>query len=263
MLLLISPAKKLDFESIAPTDTYTMPDFLSEAQELISILRGYSVADIAKLMKLGDKLAQLNYDRYQHWHTPFHPQNAKQAVATFKGDVYTGMNINSFDAAQLAFTQEHLRILSGLYGLLRPLDLMQPYRLEMGTRLATSKGKNLYAFWGNTITDAINQHLARIKASYVINLASNEYFSVVQPNRLHKPVITPVFKELRQDKNGQPQYRIISLLAKRARGMMSAYILKNQLQNIEDIKNFNQAGYQYQDSLSSQSQWIFTRQPVT
>ncbi len=259
MLVLISPAKKLDFESLPQTDEYSLPDFLPQSQELIEVLKKYSVAEISKLMKLSDKLSQLNHDRYQQWHLPFTPQNAKQAVLTFKGDVYAGMNIESFDAQQLAFTQDHLRILSGLYGLLRPLDLMQPYRLEMGTKLKTSKGNNLYQYWGSTITDAINRLLEEKKYSYVINLASNEYFSAVQTDKLRTPVLTPVFKEYRGDRDGQPQYKIISLLAKRARGMMSAYILKNRLDNIEDIKSFNEAGYQFNEALSKDLQWVFTR----
>jgi len=162
MLLLISPAKKLDFDSVAQTDEYTIPDFLPHAQQLIDTLLDYSAADISKLMHLSDNLAQLNYQRYHDWQQPFSSQNAKQAISIFKGDVYTGMNIESFNDEQLAFTQQHLRILSGLYGLLRPLDLIQPYRLEMGTKLNNTRGKNLYDFWGSLITDAINQQIEAI-----------------------------------------------------------------------------------------------------
>jgi cytoplasmic iron level regulating protein YaaA (DUF328/UPF0246 family) len=259
MLLLISPAKKLDFESVAQTDEFTLPDFLTESQQLIDTLTPYCVEQLGKLMSLSVNLSELNFQRYKDWHTPFTTQNAKQAISTFKGDVYTGMNIESFDNGQLEFAQQHLRILSGLYGLLRPLDLMQPYRLEMGTRLENMHGKNLYAFWGATITTAINKQLKSTQSAYLINLASVEYFKSVKPKLLDVPIITPIFKELRQDKAKGEHYKIISLLAKRARGMMSAYILKNKLENIEDIKNFDEAGYIYNEELSQGDSWVFTR----
>jgi len=254
MLLIISPAKKLDFDSIAQTEKFTQADFLDDSQELINTLLPYTVGDLEKLMKLSRNLAELNYQRYRDWQLPFNPQNAKQAISTFKGDVYHGLNIESFNDEQLDFAQQHLRILSGLYGLLRPLDLMQPYRLEMGTRLENQRGKNLYEFWQDKITIAINKQLKQSGSSHLINLASNEYFKSVIPKQVIAPIITPVFKELKND-----QYKIISLLAKRARGMMSAYILKNQLNNVEDIKQFADAGYKYNETLSTEFEWVFTR----
>ncbi len=259
MLLLISPAKKLDFETISQTEIFTLPDFLEQSQQLINTLLPYSAQQLGKLMNISDKLSELNHQRYKDWHTPFTKQNAKQAISTFKGDVYTGMNIESFSDKQLTFAQQHLRILSGLYGLLRPLDLIQPYRLEMGTRVKNIIGKNLYEFWGETISRAINKQLKDSQSQYLINLASNEYFKSVKPELLDVPVITPVFKELRNDKVKGDSYKIISLLAKRARGMMSAFILKNKLSHIEDIKQFNQAGYTYNNKLSTVNDWVFTR----
>lgn len=255
MLLLISPAKKLDFDSIAQTEDFTIPDFLPQSQQLIDTLKPYSTEKLSKLMHLSENLSELNYQRYHDWQTPFNPQNAKQAISTFKGDVYTGINIESFDEQQLNFAQKHLRILSGLYGLLRPLDLMQPYRLEMGTRLENAKGKNLYEFWGDTITNAINQQVNETNSQFIINLASNEYFKSVQTKGLNKKIITPIFKELRDDGS----YKIIGLFAKRARGMMAAYVLKNQLSDHEKIKQFNEAGYYYNSELSSESEWVFSR----
>ncbi|MFK5983826.1 MAG: peroxide stress protein YaaA [Pseudomonadota bacterium] len=259
MLLLISPAKKLDFDSVAQTDFYTMPDFLEQSQQLINTLLPYSAEELGKLMKISNNLSELNYQRYHDWNIPFTAQNSKQAISTFKGDVYTGMNIESFNDDQLEFAQQHLRILSGLYGLLRPLDLMQPYRLEMGTKLNNEKGKNLYEFWGEEITRAINKQLQISNSKHLINLASNEYFKSVKPKLLSAPIITPVFKELRKDKIKGDHFKIISLLAKRARGMMSAYILKNKITDINDIKLFNEANYAYNMELSDTNTWVFTR----
>ncbi len=258
MLIIISPAKKLDFESLPQTDDFTIPDCLEDASELIETLKPYSTKDLEKLMHLSKNLAQLNYDRYHDWHLPFNPQNAKQALLTFKGDVYAGMNVESFSAEDLSFTQDHLRILSGLYGLLRPLDLMQPYRLEMGTRLASKRGKNLYQFWGSQITELLNKQLADSTTDNLINLASNEYYKAVKPAEIRGNIITPVFKEKKED-----SYKVIGIYAKKARGMMSAFILKNRLQNPEELKTFNEAGYQYNDKLSDShsgnSNWVFTR----
>ena len=259
MLLLISPAKKLDFDSLAQTEIHTTPDFLEQSQQLINTLLPYSPEALAKLMNISEKLSELNHQRYQDWQLPFTEQNAKQAISTFKGDVYTGMNIESFSDSQLEFAQQHLRILSGLYGLLRPLDLMQPYRLEMGTRLENIHGKNLYEFWGDSITLAINKQLQLTNSQYLINLASNEYFKSVKVKQIDSTIITPFFKELREDKTKGQHYKVISLLAKRARGMMSAYILKNKLNEIEDIKLFNEAGYRYNKELSTKNNWVFSR----
>ncbi len=254
MLIVISPAKKLDFESLPQTDDFTIPDCLDDASELIKTLRKYSPKQLEKLMHLSSNLAKLNHDRYHDWSLPFNPQNAKQAILTFKGDVYAGMNIESFSADDLNFTQDHLRILSGLYGLLRPLDLMQPYRLEMGTRLQNERGKNLYEFWGNKITELLNTQLKEQDTDTLVNLASNEYFKSVKPKALKGKIITPVFKEKKDD-----SYKIIGIYAKKARGMMSAFILKNKLDNIEQIKEFKEAGYAYNPDLSSETDWAFCR----
>lgn len=254
MLIIISPAKKLDFESLPQTDEFTIPDCLEDAAELIETLKPYSPEDLQKLMHLSKNLAQLNYDRYHDWHLPFNPQNAKQALLTFKGDVYAGMNVESFSEQDLMFTQDHLRILSGLYGLLRPLDLMQPYRLEMGTRLENKRGKNLYEFWAGRITELLNKQLADSVSDTLINLASNEYYKSVNPKQINGTIITPVFKEKKDD-----SWKVIGIYAKKARGMMSAFILKNRLQKAEDIKAFNEAGYQYNETLSDKNNWVFSR----
>jgi cytoplasmic iron level regulating protein YaaA (DUF328/UPF0246 family) len=254
MLIIISPAKKLDFDSQPQTDDFTQAECLDDASELIDTLRTYSVAQLEKLMHLSKNLAELNYQRYHDWSLPFEPQNAKQAILTFKGDVYAGMHIDSFTNEDLAFTQEHLRILSGLYGLLRPLDLMQPYRLEMGTRLKNKRGKNLYEFWGNKITDLLNMQLKAANSDTLINLASNEYYKSVRPAQIEGRIITPVFKEKKDD-----SYKIIGIHAKKARGMMSAFILKNRFNDVEQIKAFKEAGYIYNPKLSNDSDWVFSR----
>jgi uncharacterized protein len=255
MLALISPAKTLDFETPAPTSVATQPAFLTDSQELVDVLRQLAPHDISALMGISDKLAVLNYDRFAAWQPPFHLDNAKQALFAFKGDVYTGLAAEDFQAADLEFAQEHLRILSGLYGLLMPLDLIQPYRLEMGTRLTNPRGKDLYQFWGDRITRAINTQLATFTKPAVVNLASNEYFKSVQPRKLDAPVITPVFKDW---KNGR--YKIISFYAKKARGMMSAYLIKNRVTDVEFLKDFSDGGYLYNSDLSSAAEWVFTRE---
>jgi cytoplasmic iron level regulating protein YaaA (DUF328/UPF0246 family) len=254
MLLLISPAKTLDFETPPVTRVATQPDFLAHSQILIDELRQLSPPQIAGLMGVSEKLGELNFGRFLNWQTPFTPANAKQAVLAFKGDVYTGMQAETFNKADFTFAQKHLRILSGLYGLLRPLDLIQPYRLEMGTSFANSRGKNLYEFWGDRITDQINHELAATKSKVLVNLASNEYYQVVNSKRLAADVITPVFKDW---KNGQ--YKIISFFAKKARGMMSAYIIQERLKKPEAIKGFSTAGYVYNEAMSSPREWVFTR----
>lgn len=255
MLIVISPAKKLDFDSLPQTDDFSMPDCLSDSSELIHTLREYSAPQLEKLMHLSTNLAKLNHDRYKDWHLPFNPQNAKQSILTFKGDVYAGMNIESFSDDDLSFTQDHLRILSGLYGLLRPLDLMQPYRLEMGTRLENERGKNLYEFWGSQITELLNKQLKKTGTNTLVNLASNEYFKSIKIKEIQGQIITPVFKEKREDGS----YKIIGIYAKKARGMMSAFILKNKLAKIEQIKDFTEAGYVYKPELSTETDWVFCR----
>lgn len=254
MLHLISPAKTLDFETPPSTAEFTQPRFLDHSQELINDLRQLTPTQVSKLMSISEKLGELNAQRFLEWQLPFAPENAKQAVFAFKGDVYTGMEAERFSKADIKFAQTHLRILSGLYGLLRPLDLIQPYRLEMGTGFANARGKNLYHFWGDIITDQLNQELDAQQERVVVNLASNEYWSAVNTKKLHAEVITPVFKD---SKNGQ--YKIISFFAKKARGMMSAYIIQNQLNNVEDIKGFDTAGYRYDERSSSPKEWVFLR----
>ena len=258
MLMVISPAKTLDFETPAVTDVHTTPVFLNEAQTLIKQLRELSPPQVSELMGISDKLGQLNFGRYQDWKRPFTQKNAKQAVLAFKGDVYTGLDAEALTEKQLQWAQDHLRMLSGLYGLLRPLDLMQAYRLEMGTKFSNAGGKDLYAFWGDKITSALNAELAKDKTPVLVNLASNEYFKSVQVKQLNAEVITPVFKDWKGGKGGK--YKIISFYAKKARGLMSAYIIKNRIKNVEKIKQFDVAGYQYNEAMSSASEWVFTRE---
>ena len=254
MLIVISPAKTLDYETPAKTRRFTLPGFLDESERLINILRNVSALDLAELMKLSMNLAELNFERYRGWHRPFTPDNAKQAILTMKGDVYTGLDADSFNARDFAFAQKHLRILSGLYGVLRPLDLMQPYRLEMGTRLVNEAGRDLYAFWGETITEAMNKALQAQGDDLLINLASNEYFKAIKPGLLKGRIITPAFKEFK--KGG---YRMIGVFAKRARGLMSRFIIQNGLTEAKAIKAFDGDGYAFNEGLSNRSDWVFTR----
>jgi cytoplasmic iron level regulating protein YaaA (DUF328/UPF0246 family) len=256
MLTLVSPAKTLDYESPLATDTYTQPRFTEQSQQLIETLRQLSVQDVAELMKLSDKLASLNVARYQSWEPKHTPDNARPAVLAFKGDVYTGLDAESFSEADFSFAQQHLRILSGLYGVLRPLDLLEPYRLEMGTRLKTASGDNLYQFWGERITAALNEEL-KTSDDVVVNLASNEYFKSVQPKALNARLITPVFKDF---KNGQ--YKIISFYAKKARGLMSRYIIQNRIDAPEAIKAFDLEGYYFSPEQSKGDTWVFLRDEV-
>ena len=254
MLALISPAKKLDYVTPPVTERYTQADFLEDSQQLIDQLKGYTPSELAHLMKLSDKLSLLNAGRYAAWQTPFNPDNAKQAMLAFRGDVYTGMEAFHFSATALDFAQQHLRILSGLYGVLRPLDLMQAYRLEMGTRLVTERGKNLYEFWGNRVTDNINAALAEQGDEIILNLASVEYFKVIKKPLLNARLITPIFKDY---KNGH--YKIISFYAKKARGLMCRYMIENTLTESEQLKDFDLGGYQYNAALSSTDDWVFLR----
>ncbi|MGI9286530.1 MAG: peroxide stress protein YaaA [Pseudomonadales bacterium] len=257
MLIVISPAKTLDFDTKAVTKVHTEPEFLDDSQALISELRTMSPPEVARLMGISANLGDLNFGRYLNWHTPFTPANAKQAALAFKGDVYNGLQAESFNSQDFKFAQKHLRILSGLYGVLRPLDLIQPYRLEMGTKLSNPGGANLYEFWGDKITTALNKKLKRNKSDYLVNLASNEYFKAVKPKQLNADVLTPIFKDF---KNGQ--YKLISFFAKKARGSMSAYIIKNKLTAVDDIKAFDIDGYRLNKKLSSEKEFIFTRKQV-
>jgi len=255
--MVISPAKTLDFESLPTTKVSSVPAFLPQSEKLIAQLRKLSPEDISSLMGISEKLGQLNFERFLNWHTPFDSKNAKQAILAFQGDVYTGLEANTFTAKDFRFAQKHLRILSGLYGLLRPLDLIQPYRLEMGSKFQYTGGRNLYQVWADDLTCAVNAQLKVSKSSVLLNLASNEYFKVIDKKALHGDVITPVFKDLKNEK-----FKIISFYAKKARGMMSAYIIKNKITKVEDIKQFDVAGYRYNESLSSARDWTFTRDPA-
>ncbi|GAA4651467.1 peroxide stress protein YaaA [Kistimonas scapharcae] len=254
MLIVISPAKTLDYDTPPVITDYTTPDFLNDSAELIEQLRTLSPADIGSLMSISDKLAGLNAARFEAWHPPFSPDNAKQAVLAFKGDVYTGLDAETLSADDFAFAQNHLRILSGLYGLLRPLDLMQAYRLEMGTRFANTRGKDLYAFWGNRITERLNQEMQQQTDNVLVNLASNEYFKAIKPAAFEGEIFTPVFKDL---KNGQ--YKIISFYAKKARGLMVRYIIDNKITRVEDLKGFDYEGYTFNGEMSQGNEWVFTR----
>lgn len=258
MLHVISPAKTLDFTTPAKTSIFTQPRFLDHSKLLIDELRHLSVPDISELMDISAPLGELNAQRFQSWHLPFTPANSKQAVLAFKGDVYTGMDAACFSETDLEHAQQRMRILSGLYGLLRPLDLIQPYRLEMGTRFQNQRGKNLYHFWGERITQQLNQELETQASPVLINLASDEYWSVVKPQQLNARVVTPVFKDW---KNGQ--YKVISFFAKKARGMMSAHIIRNRLDKIDDIKGFSAAGYHFNPAMSSMDEWVFVRDEAT
>jgi cytoplasmic iron level regulating protein YaaA (DUF328/UPF0246 family) len=254
MLSVISPAKSLDFDSAPVTSRHTQPDFLEQAQPLIDILRDQSPQDIASLMKLSDKLAGLNAARFQEWQTPFSPDNAKQAVLAFQGDVYQAMAADTFSEAEFESAQRKLRILSGLYGLLRPLDLIQPYRLEMGTRLSNPAGKDLYAYWRKTLTPALEQAVEDSGSSVLVNLASNEYFKAIDGKAFRHRIVTPVFKD---DKNGQS--KIISFYAKKARGMMSAWMLQEDIDTPETLKDFDVAGYRFDNAASEADTFVFTR----
>jgi len=254
MLSVISPAKSLDFETPATTAHHTQPDYLERSQELIEILRDYSPQRLSELMGISDKLAGLNAARFADWQPPFTPGNAKPAAQAFQGDVYQGLAADSFSDADNAFAQEHLRILSGLYGLLRPLDLIQPYRLEMGTKLENPAGKDLYAFWKPLLTEALDRAVAESGSPVLVNLASNEYFKAIDAKRLSARVVTPVFKD---EKNGK--LKIISFYAKKARGLMVAWIVRERLDTPDGLKDFNVAGYRYDAPLSEGDTLVFTR----
>ncbi|MGB1327412.1 MAG: peroxide stress protein YaaA [Porticoccaceae bacterium] len=254
MLTIISPAKKLDYSQLSEDRAHTQPLLLEHSEQLLKDLRLLSPKDICSLMGLSDKLGALNYERFQEWQTPFSTDNAKQAILAFKGDVYQGLDADNMNADELNWAQDNLRILSGLYGLLRPLDLMQPYRLEMGTKFANQRGANLYQFWGDIITNQLNKLLSASPKSVLINLASNEYFKSVQANNLNAEIITPVFMDQKGDK-----YKIISFFAKRARGLMSAFIIKNKITDAQQLKTFNVDGYSFNSAMSDGNKWVFCR----
>nr|WP_314876621.1 peroxide stress protein YaaA [uncultured Pseudomonas sp.] len=254
MLTVISPAKTLDYDTPPVTERFTLPQYLDHSQALISQLRDLSPAQISELMHLSDKLAGLNAARFGSWSADFTPENAKQALLAFKGDVYTGLDAETLSEDDFSYAQDHLRMLSGLYGLLRPLDLMQPYRLEMGTKLANPRGKDLYAFWDTRISEWLNQALAEQGDDVLLNLASNEYFSAVKRSALKARIINVDFKDW---KNGQ--YKIISFYAKKARGMMSRYVIQERVADPEQLKQFDVQGYYYSVEQSKPDQLVFLR----
>ena len=253
MLLLISPAKTLDF---SPTDNrkFTQPRFMTESKELVRVLKKKSAGDLKKLMHISDKLAELNETRYNEFKTPFDLENAKQSILAFRGDVYTGLNVDDFTADDLEFSQQCLRMLSGLYGVLRPMDLMQPYRLEMGTKLENEKGKNLYEFWGDKITEILNKDLKTKDNKSVINLASKEYFKSIKVDEMNGKLYNVHFKEERDGK-----LKIIAFHAKKARGMMCRYIIKNRIESAEGMKAFAEDNYLFNDEISTETEYFFTR----
>ncbi|MYN13594.1 peroxide stress protein YaaA [Pusillimonas sp. TS35] len=259
MLLVLSPAKKLDYDSPVRTTLHTQPQFVPQAAELIKVLKKKSASDIATLMKLSDALAQLNAERYAAWKPEFTLSNARQAILAFNGDVYEGLNAATLSDAKLKWAQDHVALLSGLYGVLRPLDLMRPYRLEMGTRLATAKGENLYDFWGGTIAAYLNERLdalpARGKSSRVLlNLASEEYFKAVDRQTLDARVVQCVFQDA---KNGV--WKVISFHAKRARGLMARYIIDHRVDKPEALSGFDSEGYAYAPDQSTPDRMVFRR----
>lgn len=254
MIAVISPAKKLNFNAESPIKAFTQCDFLDESKKLVDKAKDYTVDDIMKLMSVSENIANLTVQRFQDWKLPFDEQNAKQAALAFNGDTYTGLDAETFSQDDFNYSQEHLRILSGLYGLLRPLDLIQPYRLEMGTTMNNSKGKNLYEFWGTKISEQLNRDINNNKSKYIVNCASDEYFKVIDFPTLNVPVIKPIFKDL---KNGVP--KVISFFAKRARGMMSKYIIKNRVKSIDDLHGFNDNGYAFQPDQSENHELVYIR----
>lgn len=254
MLVVLSPAKTLDYESDYPPVRATRPRMLDDSARLIDRLRELSPAEIASLMKVSDNIAHLNAERFATWSRPFNKDNARPAIFAFKGDVYTGLDAAGFDSEALQSAQKHLRILSGLYGLLRPLDLMQPYRLEMGTRLENEDGNNLYEFWGDRITALLENDLREQGAETLVNLASNEYFKAVKPGKLGARVVSPVFQD---EKNGK--YKVISFYAKKARGMMAAWIVRNEPRSPEALAAFNDGGYRFDEKDSTPDKPVFKR----
>ena len=254
MLSILSPAKTLDYETAPTTKKSTQPLFIEQAASLVDSARALGPDDIRALMGVSENIATLNHQRFMNWQPDFSLDNAKQSVLAFKGDVYTGLQADTLAKDELAFAQKHLRILSGLYGLLRPLDLMQPYRLEMGLPFANAGGKNLYEFWGDQITETLGKHLKASGSPVLVNLASNEYFKAVKPKQLDAEVITPQFRDL---KNGQ--YKMISFFAKKARGVMARHIIQNGLNDPEGLKDFNGDGYYYSPEHSDGNTWVFLR----
>lgn len=256
MLIVVSPAKSLDYESKVTKRKFSQPEFLDQSEKLVKELRKLQPEDLSSLMNISENLAQENFDRYVNWQTPFDLKNARQAIFAFKGDVYLGLKAEEFSSSDLDYAQKHLRILSGLYGILKPLDLMQPYRLEMGRQFGVNGAKNLYEFWGSKLTESLNSELAtQAKNSQVlVNLASNEYFSSLQAKSLNAEIVTPQFKDWASGK-----YRVLSFFAKKARGEMAAYIIRNRISKPQQLKTFDVDGYQFDADESSDTKLVFKR----
>jgi len=254
MLTVISPAKTLDFTTPTATEAFTQPALLGQSRKLIRRLRQLTAPDISKLMSVSGNIADLNQQRFKQWKTPFKTDNARQALFAFKGDVYLGLDAYSLSQREIEFAQNHLRILSGLYGVLRPLDLMQAYRLEMGTRLDTEAGSNLYQFWDSRLTQSLNRELRHSGNPVLVNLASNEYFKAIKAKQIKAEIVTPAFREFHKG-----EYRFIQFHAKRARGTMARFIIDQQVEDAEGLKDFKRDGYAYNAALSNQQEWVFTR----
>ncbi|EGN75214.1 hypothetical protein A28LD_1230 [Idiomarina sp. A28L] len=258
MLFVVSPAKNLDYETPAPIDNFSQPEMLEDAAALVDVCKTLSPQELGSLMSISDKLAGLNAARFTEWATPFTQDNAKQAAFAFNGDVYTGLDAASLSNEDWEYGQQHMRILSGLYGVLKPLDLMQPYRLEMGTKLNNPRGKDLYSFWGERITDKLNEAIAQTDSDVLINLASNEYFKCVVSKKLKAKVITPVFKDT---KNGK--LKVISFYAKKARGLMARYIIEKKPNSLADLRSFSEAGYYFDEAMYSDKELVFRRDELS
>ena len=254
MLIVISPAKTLDLESAYKATATSQPAFLSDTRKLVKIMRGYSADDLAALMHTSDAISTLNVDRFKQWKTPFKESNARPSIFTFMGDVFTGFEAQKLSQKDMDYAQSHLRILSGLYGALRPLDLMQAYRLEMGTGLKNEHGKDLYAFWGDKITKSINKDLKAVGDEVLVNLASNEYFNALDKKILKAELVQPVFKDF-----SSGQYRVLSFFAKKARGRMAAWIIQNRVEDPEGLTKFRLDGYKYSKNDSTPEKPVFLR----
>lgn len=254
MIILMNSSKTLNFEQPSQTIEHTIPQFLEDCELLVNKLRKLSVLEFAKLMGVSENLATLNVRRYENWRSSPGIPDAKQALLAFKGDIYAAMDVDRYNKITFDFAQKHLRILSGLYGILRPLDLIQPYRLEMATKLATARGENIHRFWGTRINTCLNEMIKLEKSGVLVNLASAEYFKATEPKLLQADVITPVFKEYKA-----PTYRVVTIYAKKARGAMCDYILQNRITRVEDIQSFSLDGYRFAPAQSSETKWVFTR----
>ena len=254
MIILLNSSKTLNVEQPAPVSKHTIPQFLDDCERLVARLQKLSISDYSRLMGVSENLAALNVKRYKNWQMSPKGSNAKQALLAFKGDIYAAMDPDRYKLKDFNFAQKHLRILSGLYGMLRPLDLIQPYRLEMATKLRTDRGKDMYQFWGNRIVTALNDLLKQEKSGVVINLASMEYFKTVTSKGLEAEVITPVFKEYKD-----PAYRVVAVYAKKARGLMCDYFIQNRITRVDDLKAFRSDGYRFAPHLSSDKKWVFAR----